>query len=191
MRITLAMHNFAHSHDKTFPAATIRSKDGKPLLSWRVAILPYLDEGALYDKFHLDEPWDSPHNKPLLNKMPDIYTPVSNTGKLGHSTHYQVFTGPGALFGCDKGTKLDDIKDGTAMTFMVVEAAKPVPWTKPEELTFDVEKPLPMLGGQIAGGFCAGMADGSARFIKQRIAPKLLKALITPSGSEDVAADQF
>jgi RNA polymerase sigma factor (sigma-70 family) len=190
--IGLAMHNFAFRHDGAFPAAAIR-KDGKPLLSWRVAILPYLDQGgdALYNKFHLDEPWDSPHNKPLLDLMPAVYAPVSNTGKLGHSTHYQVFAGPGALFRSDEGTKIADIKDGTSMTILVVEAAKPVPWTKPEDLPFDAEKPLPELGGQIEGGFCAGFADGSVRFIEHKVAPNILKALITPRGGENVTGDQF
>jgi hypothetical protein len=188
-QIGLAMHNFAFRSGGAFPAVAIR-KDGKPLLSWRVAILPYLEQEALYNKFHLDEPWDSPHNKPLLNQMPAVYAPLTNTGKLGNVTHYQVFTGPAALFG-DEGTKLDDIKDGTAMTIMVVETAKAVPWTKPEDLPFDVEKPLPKLGGQIEGGFCAVFADGSAHFIEHKLDPKILKALITPRGGENVTGDQF
>ncbi len=148
--IGLAMHNYLQRHGRAFPPAAIR-KDGKPLLSWRVAILPYLEQEALYNKFHLDEPWDSPHNKPLLDEMPEVYAPLSNAGKLGHSTHCQVFTGPGTMFAGDEGTKPDDIADGTAWTIMVVEAARPVPWTKPEDLPFDAEKPLPELGGQIEG----------------------------------------
>jgi RNA polymerase sigma factor (sigma-70 family) len=188
--IALAMHVFASSHENALPTAAIR-KDGKPLLSWRVAILPYIDQGALYDKFHLDEPWDSPHNKALLDHMPAVYAPVTNTGKLGHSTHYQVFTGSGTLFDGDEGTKLADIKDGTSMTFLIVEGAKPVPWTKPEELPFDADKPLPKLGGQIEGGFYVAMADGSARFINRKAGAKVLQALITSNGRENVTADEF
>jgi RNA polymerase sigma factor (sigma-70 family) len=188
--ITLAMHIFAQRHGETLPAAAIR-KDGKPLLSWRVAILPYLEQDALYNKFHLDEPWDSPHNKALLEEMPDVYAPVTHNDKSQHSTHYQVFTGPGALFDGDEGTKLADIKDGPEWTFMVVEAAKPVPWTKPEDLPFDAQKPLPELGGLIEGGFCVGFADGAARFLKRTIDPKVLKALITSNGGENVTGDQY
>ncbi len=188
--IGLAMHSFAAAHDATFPAFAIR-KDGKPLLSWRVAILPYLDQEALYNKFHLDEPWDSPHNKALLNQMPSVYAPVSNMGKLGHSTYYQVFIGPGTLFGGNEGTKLADIKDGTAMTIMVIESANSVPWTKPQDLPFIPTKQLPDLGGQLKDGFCVGFADGSARFIKRQTDPKVLKSLITANGREVVAVDQF
>ena len=96
--IALAMHNYiGNSKETRFPPAAIR-KDGKPLLSWRVALLPHLEQQALYDQFHLDEPWNSPHNKKLLNKMPDVYAPVIRTDEPRGSTYYQVFTGPGALF---------------------------------------------------------------------------------------------
>jgi RNA polymerase sigma factor (sigma-70 family) len=188
--IGLAMHNYASSHDSTFPPAAIR-KDGKPLLSWRVALLPYLEEEALYKKFHLDEPWDSPHNKALLDQMSDVYAPVSRKDKSENSTYYQVFAGPGTLFPEEGGTKLVDIKDGMGMTLMVVEAARPVPWTKPEDLPFDASRPLPELGGQVPDGFCSGIADGSALFIKKSVDPKVLKALITPRGGEPITADQF
>jgi hypothetical protein len=189
-QIGLAMHNFASSHDATFPAATIR-KDGKPLLSWRVAILPYLDQGALYNKFHLDEPWDSPHNFALLDQMPEVYAPVAHKDESKHSTYYQVFAGRGALFGSSDGTKLANIEDGTSMTLMVVEGAKPVPWTKPEDLPFDASKPLPEVGGLLEGGFCVEMADGSVRFLKRNVDRKLLKALITFKGGEVVKGDEF
>jgi len=70
-QIMLAMHNY-HDVYKSFPPQAIRSKEGKPLLSWRVALLPYLNEQPLYQQFHLDEPWDSAHNKPLIEKMPAL-----------------------------------------------------------------------------------------------------------------------
>src|SRR5437588_27385 len=82
-------------------------------------------------------------------------------------------------------------KDGMGMTLMVVEAARPVPWTKPEDLPFDESKPLPALGGQLEDGFCAGFADGAARFINRKADPKILKALITIDGREPVTGDQF
>ena len=153
--------------------------------------MPYLDQEALYNKFHLDEHWDSPHNKALLDQMPSVYAPVSNTGKLGHSTYYQVFMGPGTPFGGEEGMKLVDIKDGTAMTIMVIESAHSVPWTKPQDLPFIPTKRLPALGGQVEDGFCVGFADGSARFIKRQVSPNVLKALITANGGEPVSVDQF
>ena len=174
------------------PPAAIR-KDGKPLLSWRVAILQHLDgkEKALYEKFHLDEPWDSPHNKKLLDQMPDIYAPVTKKDEPKHSTYYQVFTGPGALFGGDEGTKLKDIWDGTAWTIMVVEAADPVPWTKPEDLPFNKGERLPQVGGLFKDTFHAAMADGSVRRIVKKVDPIVLRALITSRGGEVISADTF
>ena len=190
MTIGLAMHNYAGEHDNRFPSAAIR-KDGKPLLSWRVAILPYLEQKALYDQFHLDEPWDGAHNKTLLDQMPAVYAAPAARGEQKSSTYYQVFAGPGALFGGNEGTKLADITDGTAMTIMIAEAAKPVPWTKPEDLPFAAGKPLPPLGGLFEDGFNVGFGDGAARFIKKSISPDALRALITYNGREQIGGDQF
>ena len=67
-QIGLAMHNY-HAQQNKFPGAAITNKQGKPLLSWRVAILPLLDQQGLYEKFKLDEPWDSPHNRALLTSI--------------------------------------------------------------------------------------------------------------------------
>ncbi|HEX3447935.1 MAG TPA: sigma-70 family RNA polymerase sigma factor, partial [Isosphaeraceae bacterium] len=190
-RIGLAMHSFvANSKETRYPPAAIR-KDGKPLLSWRVAILPYLGQQALYDKFRLDEPWNSPHNKTLLNQMPDIYAPVVRTDEPRGSTYYQVFTGPGALFEDEVGPGIQDIKDGSANTFMVVEAGGPIPWTKPEDISYDKEKPLPKLGRQFDDGFHAAFADGSVRFLSNAINPDIVRRLITRSGGEFVTVDML
>jgi RNA polymerase sigma factor (sigma-70 family) len=206
----LAMHGF-NGLNVRFPAAAIR-KDGKPLLSWRVALLPYLDQAELYNKFHLDEPWDSPHNQALLIEMPAVYAPVvSKKEDPKHSTYYQVFVGPGAMFEGDQGTRIQDITDGTSNTIMIVEAARPVPWTKPEDLPFDPKKPLPELGGLFEDGFHVALVDGSAFFLSRTIkarnpsvpikrsptpsapapSPQLLRALITRNGGEVITSDQF
>jgi hypothetical protein len=189
-QIILAVHNFAANPagQPSLPPAAIR-KDGKALLSWRVAVLPYLDQGGLYDKFHRDEPWDSPHNKALLEQIPEVYAPVINKGEPKGSTYYQAFFGPGAIFDGEVGTTFQPITDGTSNTLMVVESAKPVPWTKPEDIPFEPDKPLPKLGGLFAGGFNAGFVDGSVRFIAKTINDQLLRALITRNGGEIVLHD--
>src|SRR5205085_607175 len=96
-QIGLAFHNYADQKDG-FPAAAITGPGGKPLLSWRVAILPYIEQQALYQKFKLDEPWDSPHNKELIKYMPTVYAcPSRNRDAEPGMTAYRVFAGKDTL----------------------------------------------------------------------------------------------
>ncbi len=111
-QIGLAMHAY-HDSYKGFPSAAIYSKDGKPLLSWRVAILPFIEEGNLYNQFKLDEPWDSEHNLKLLDKMPKTYGPIGNNKDDKTKTYYRVFTGPNTVFDGKNKTRLQNILDGT------------------------------------------------------------------------------
>jgi len=99
-QIALAMHNY-HDIMGSFPPPAIYSKDGKPLLSWRVALLPYLDQGNLYRQFHLDEPWDSAHNKKLLANRLKVYHIPGSEDWI--STYYQVFVGQDTIFGERRG----------------------------------------------------------------------------------------
>jgi hypothetical protein len=183
-QVALAMHNYHDIHG-SFPAAATYSKDGKPLLSWRVAILPFIEQENLYQQFKLDEPWDSTHNKALLKQMPRTYN-VSADGAAGkaYATHYQVFAGKGSAFDGKRGRRIGEITDGTSNTIMVIEGAEPVPWTKPEDLPFDPKKPLPKVGGLFPNGFNAAMCDASVRFIKNTIKESKLRALVTRNGGE-------
>jgi hypothetical protein len=181
--IGLAMHNFHDSYG-SFPANAIYDKAGKPLLSWRVAILPFIEEDKLYKEFHLDEPWDSEHNKKLLEKMPKVFAPVRGKTKEKYSTFYQGFFGPGAFFEGKKGIRIGDITDGTSNTILAVEAANAVPWSKPDDLPFDPKKPLPKLGGHFKNGFNAGFCDGSVHFLKNSMKKETLISLITRNGGE-------
>jgi Protein of unknown function (DUF1559) len=179
-QIALALHNY-HDTYGTFPAAAVVDKKGKPLLSWRVMILPYIEEDNLYKQFHLDEPWDSEHNKQFIDKMPKTLALPNMMSKPGH-THYRVFVGNGALFDWIQGYTIADISDGTSNTWMVVEAEEGVPWSKPDELEFDPKKDLPKLGKAFKNGFHVAYADGSVRFYKE--VPKSAKAMITKAGGE-------
>jgi hypothetical protein len=189
----LALNGFARTNNGRFPPAAI-PKDGKPLLSWRVAILPFLDldrDARLYRKFHLDEPWDSPHNQALLKEMPPEYAPVARPDVAPYCTYYQGFVGPGTLFDGDEGTRIADVTDGVGWTLMVAEAAEPVPWTKPEDLPYDKDQPLPKLGGQFADGFYVAFADGSARFLSRKVASETLRVLITRGDGEVITPDKL
>lgn len=174
-QIGIAFHNF-HDTMNHFPALNGNGdKDvPQPGLSWRVYLLPFLDQGALYNEFKLDEAWDSEHNKALIERMPNVYG-QNKEGK----TRVQVFTGEGAPFKNDLGVGLRDILDGSSNTIMCVEAAEDQAaiWTKPGGLEFDPQDPFKCLG-TIGDQFLVTMMDGSVRNLKKTIPPKQLGFLI-------------
>ena len=181
-QIALAMHNFHDSYNG-FPAAAICNKKGKPLLSWRVAILPYVEQSDLYKEFKLDEAWDSDHNKKLIAKMPNIYAQPGVKGDDG-KTHYRVFTGNGAVFDLVQQTKIQDIADGTSNTIMVVETAETTIWTKPDDIEYDDKLPIEKLLLYKEGRTTVSFCDGSVRSIKKGIADKTWHLLIQRSDGQ-------
>ncbi|MGQ0635883.1 MAG: DUF1559 family PulG-like putative transporter [Planctomycetaceae bacterium] len=163
--IGLAFHNYCDAHGR-FPPAARYGRDGNGNSqhphSWRVAILPFIDQTALYNEYKFDEPWDSPANKKVLDKMPAPFRdPNDPQGSTNAS--YFVLTGEGTVFPDGDGTKLRDILDGTSNTLLVVEVKQDIPWTKPEDIPYAADKPVPKLGGQYDFGFFAVLCDGSVR----------------------------
>jgi RNA polymerase sigma factor (sigma-70 family) len=177
-QLMLAMHNF-HDVNAHFPPAAVYDKNGNALLSWRVLILPFIDQDALFKEFKLDEPWNSDHNKKLQKKMPKLYAPVRGKNKDSHSTHYQVFTGKGTIFEGTQGVSIQTITDGTSNTLAIVEAADAVPWTKPADLIYDPDKPLPKLGGMFKDVFHAAFADGAVHTLKREFDERTMRLVIT------------
>ena len=140
----------------------------------------------MHDQFKLDEPWNSPHNKPLLARMPYVYGPFNGEpASEPYATFYQVFVGKGAAFEGKNGMCLrNDFPDGPATTFLIVEAGKAVPWTKPEDLPYTPDQPLPALGGISKNGFRAAFVAGFVSFIKKDTSEAMLRALITRNGGK-------
>ena len=137
-QIGLAMHNY-HDVHKHLPPAVVMGPDGKTPHSWRVEILPYIDQSALYQEYRMNEPWDSDHNKKVLEKIPPVYlSPMDDP----HSTNtsYFALTGKGTSFESPEGQKFRDFTDGLSNTLMVVETKKAVPWTKPERYSHRLRK---------------------------------------------------
>ncbi len=188
-QIGLGMHNY-HDVFQKFPAQASFEKK-KPLLSWRVHLLPYLDVGVnaggndLYKEFHLDEPWDSPHNKKLIERMPAVYQ-NPNRDNRDFKTNYLVVSGENTMFPGEEAVAIRQVTDGTSNTIMVVEADEAVIWTKPQDWESDAEQPMKGLGGLRSGGFFGLRADGSVRFHSVHIDPGLIRALLTPAGGEVV-----
>jgi hypothetical protein len=191
-QIALAIQQYLDAKGR-FPAAAIADSQGKSLLSWRVAILPFLgaNEQNLYKQFHLDEPWDSPANKRLLIRMPNVYR--SPRGKnLGFGkTAMLVPLGEREAFYGRQQRKLTDFTDGTSNTILVVEASpeRAVEWTKPDDLPFDEGDPAAGLFGQRDAGFLAAFADGAVKFIPQSVDKNVLRGLFTINGGEKIPPD--
>ena len=181
-QIGIAMQNH-HDSFKKFPAPAIYDKQDKPLLSWRVKLLPYLEEGQLYREFRLDEPWDSEHNKKLIARMPSVYADPNNPQlAAAHKTRYLLPTGPAALFQDKKGVNMRQITDGTSKTLMMVEALpdRAVIWTKPDDLEIDPKNPLAGLKGSPGGGFLAGWCDAAVRMIGDKTDDETMRRLFNP-----------
>jgi hypothetical protein len=188
--IARALDEYQRDTDRSLPAPAITGQGGRPLLSWRVALLPYLDQADLYSQFHLDEPWDSPHNSELLARMPEVFAlPGAEQARPG-MTYFQVFVGPGTPFEGPRGAPgVMGYSERSSHTILLVEAADPIPWTKPEDLRFDPDEPLPKLGGHFEGGFQVVFADRSVRFVRQDVEETTLRALITGAGAQNIDLD--
>jgi hypothetical protein len=196
-KVYLAMCCYFAAH-RNLPPPILRDKYGKPLHSWRVLLLPYLGEESLYKEFVLDEPWDSPHNYPLLAKMPEVYQCPGAATSQPYATFYQVFDGWDTPFMPKMGgVHLPPSPgDGNGPVILVVEPGEAVPWSKPVDLPYSHDSPLPDLGGVFRGGtrysgygkldgFHALLADGTVRFIPRRILGEhevYIRPLIAPFG---------
>ena len=180
--IALASHQYQAEHNR-LPAAWTEAPDGTPLLSWRVALLPHMNEQALFDAFKRDEPWDSPHNLALLPRMPRTFAHSLDPSPTPTTTHFQVFVGDTAPFvRGNPGADLTAIKDGPEQTFLAVETAEAVPWTKPGGIPDSPDEPLPNLGVFYGRRWPAVMLDGSVLFLPANAPEELIRRAITPAG---------
>lgn len=205
-KLAEALASYQADHGRLPPPA-ILSADGKPLLSWRVALLPYLGEEELYHQFKLNEPWNSKHNRKLLEKMPAVF----KTNQFSMSrTSFRLFSGLNAPFQekMKQGPKVESIVDGAANTILVTEARKTVAWTRPESLKLIQDFPLPSMedddwntvGGfatvtnsndKLVQGFYALMADGAVLFFNKKTDQATRKALFTSDGREVIPREKL
>ena len=186
--LVIAMHRY-HRQFGHFPPAVALGPDGKTPHSWRIALLPFLGEQDLYEQYKLDQPWNSRHNRTLLEQAPDVLRgPTAKPDSV--NTSYFVFTGDGTMFADRTGTTIDDVTDGASQTILIVETVRDVPWTKPEDIPFDPAKPFPRLGGIHDNLFLTTFVDGSTRGFPPTYDQTKLKAVVTKSGGEAVTVPE-
>lgn len=185
-QILIAMHGY-HDANGTWPADTAG-------LSWRVQLLPYLEEDALYKKFDLSGAWDGDTNKKLIDEMPKVFAPTRVMKVEKGETFLRGFGGSNALtagiFQPGQRVTLVGVTDGTSNTIAVIDAGEPVVWTKPGTDLDPDAKEFPKLGMMIDGDyFFAAMCDGSVRKVKREFDEKTMKAAISRCGGEVFTED--
>jgi hypothetical protein len=202
-QIGLSLHNY-HEEYGSIPPAYVIDQDGRPLYSWRVLILPFVDQAPLYNKLHLDEPWDSPHNRPLLDvDMPVFRCPTdkratdeSGTEFSKGMTNYFAVVGPETMWPAPNVCRFEDVTDGLSNTILVVEVANSgIHWAEPRDLHVtqmarEVNPSAGMgLSSRHTGGTHVIFGDGRVQFISDDTPPEQLRAMLTRAGGEVIDDD--
>jgi hypothetical protein len=189
MQLAIAMQTYHDIHGH-MPQCTHFGADGKPLWSWRVELLPYIEQEAMYQALHQDEPWNSPHNSQVLARMPKTFESPTLGGPR-NKTHYALVVGPQAAFHNDpkvKGPRLTQIPDGTAQTILIVETGAAFDWAAPDS---DISWP----GGPLSpasvcppgeDSFLVVMFDAEVVSVKRTAKPADFTAAVTPLGGEQL-----
>lgn len=179
----------------SFPPAYVADKNGKPMHSWRVLLLPHLGHQDLYDRYRFDEPWDSPRNRRISDLAIGLYQCPGQPAGREPVTNYMMVVGPHTISDGRDGRKVAEITDGLKDTILLVEVADSVVWwAEPEDLRFDMLN-FTINGGKRqeissyhSGGVNAVFCDASVRFLKDSMNPELVKAMITIDAGEPVSS---
>jgi type II secretory pathway pseudopilin PulG len=196
-----------HDVNSTMPPAYIADAQGKPMHSWRVQILPFLGETALYNKYNFNELWNGPNNSKLAQQIPEVYRCPSHSddqAATSGETHYFAIVDPKTAWPGGKGRHLKQFADGTAWTIMVIEASGlGINWMDPRDVSLDEAIELmttkPRSGhSHVVDGFLAttyyetslryvAFCDGHVQLIEQLRDPWFAKALLTAAGGEQLS----
>ena len=193
-QIGLALHGY-HDDESYFPLAKSRGV----AVSWRVAVLPYLDEAELFSRYEFNEPWDSVDNSNLAKERVSSYDceyrPRRFDANNNFFTAYAAVTGKGAAFEPTEYVRRAEFTDGMSNTMMVAEACgKQIVWTEPRDVNIDKEvltvnapgaaihTSNGILSSYHGGGAQLLMADGSVQFIGESIDRSVIRQLITRNG---------
>lgn len=187
--IAMAIQGYEVDHGQ-FPWAA-QGEEGKPPVSWRVRILPYLEQKTLYDQYHFDEAWDSEHNRTLQDLMPEVFKSVQAEAGTNR-TNIAAIVGPGTMWPPEGDFHVRDIIDGTSNTIMLIESnGLDIPWMEPRDMSIDdFVKGINQPGGpqgSFRRGLIVALADGAVVTLSPETNSTDLRALATTSGGEVVS----
>ncbi len=192
-QVSLAMQNYASSN-MHFPPAYIADETGKPIHSWRVLLLPYIEQNELYEKYSFDEPWDGPNNSKLHDEILSAYQcPRAGRGEQGSNSNYMLITGEGTAFDGPNEVSGKDVSDGLSNTLMVIEVAdSDTHWMEPVDLP--IEEAMARFTDPANAVDCCNhpnqvnisLMDGSTHSLEVPLSAEKLKAIITIDGREVV-----
>ena len=194
-QIVLGLHNY-HDKYECFPPPFVADEEGRPIHSWRVLILPFIEQEKLYEQYNFDEPWNSAGNLELLDMCPSVYS-CPEEEDVTTTTSYLALVGPDAAWRENETTTFADFGDETGQTLLVVEASPSgVFWTEPRDLHVLQAAPGVNTAGKgisslHKGGANCGFADGSVNFLQNDLSRAAWQALTTIAGGESVDQDQF
>jgi len=167
-QIGIALHNY-HAVYNCMPKAVMTNDDGVEH-SWRVAILPFLDQQQLHGQYDTNETWDSPKNRQVLEQMPPVFdNPNVDLNANPNSTTYLAIAGPKSVLNTEDFIGLRNIVAGTANTILLVDATNnPTPWTKPDELSPEEFTTMPSFDTLPGGTMNVLTTDGAVQIIEQQ-----------------------
>ena len=194
-QIDLALQKYMSSNGR-FPPAATTDKNGRPLMSWRVAILPYMEQNSLYRQYDPKQPWNSPENLGFVKQMPPEFRCPSDSSTEDGETSYVMITGQNTVGGMpgSPGTSPSEMIGGISQTILVIEVhGLKIPWTEPRDITLDELAVRLRSGGQIAhvASFNIALADGSVQNLSAQIDSETLRRLATINDGKPVQIDQF
>jgi hypothetical protein len=198
-QLLLACHNFADVYG-FMPSDVLKTGNLTTAMSWRIQILPFIEQLNLYGMLDHTRSWDDPVNLKVLEaaEMPKVYQIPGRDAPKGH-TYFRILTMPKNAKGNERpllkegeiGPTFAQITDGTSNTFMIVEAEEAVPWYKPDLLAYDGKLPLPQLGDKKSDLFLAGFCDGHVESLRpSKLGEKNIRAYITINGGEVIDVKQ-
>ncbi|GAB5404037.1 MAG: hypothetical protein Aurels2KO_22680 [Aureliella sp.] len=197
-KLALAVLNYESAHGR-FPPPYIPDDNGMPMHSWRVLVLPFVEETALYERYDFTKPWNHPDNLKLADEMPTVFScPTCQSPHANYTTSYVAIVGDKTLWPTNGTTRAKDVSDGLYSTLMLIESeAARTHWMAPHDLRFSEIVPTTATGRTMVVDTghqdvaTAAFANGGIHTLHGDHSAEMLKALSTKAGREFIDWDEF